>query len=73
MYFGDSAINIELPIKMVFEVIEAPPAVKGNTADGGSKQVVIETGISVNVPLFIKTGDKIKVNTQTGEYSERAN
>ena len=73
LYFGDSAINIELPIKMVFEVIEAPPAVKGNTADGGSKQVVIETGISVNVPLFIKTGDKIKVNTQTGEYSERAN
>lgn len=73
LYFGEAAINIELPIKMDFEVIEAPPAVKGNTADGGSKQVVIETGVSVNVPLFIKTGDRIRVNTQTGEYSERAN
>ena len=73
LYFGESAINIELPVKMDFKVIEAPPAVKGNTADGGSKQVTIETGIKVNVPLFIKTGDKIRVNTQTGEYSERAN
>ncbi len=73
LYFGDSAINIELPIKMDFEVVEAPPAVKGNTADGGSKQVTIETGVKVNVPLFIKTGDRIRVNTQTGEYSERAN
>lgn len=73
LYFNDKAINIELPVKMTFEVVEAPPAIKGNTADGGSKQVKIETGISVNVPLFIKTGDQIKVNTQTGEYSERAN
>lgn len=73
LYFNDKAINIELPIKMTFEVVEAPPAIKGNTADGGTKQVKIETGISVNVPLFIKAGDKIKVNTQTGEYSERAN
>lgn len=73
LYFNDSAINIELPIKMEFEVTEAPPAIKGNTADGGSKQVTIETGIKVNVPLFIKTGDKIKVNTQTGDYSERVN
>ncbi len=73
LYFNDKAINIELPIKMAFEVVEAPPAIKGNTSDGGSKQVKIETGVNVNVPLFIKTGDKIKVNTQTGEYSERAN
>lgn len=72
LYFKGKPINIELPIKLDFEVVEAPPAVKGNTADGGSKQVTIETGIKVNVPLFIKTGDKIRINTQTGEYAERS-
>lgn len=69
--FDEAFINIELPIKMEFKVIEAPPAVKGNTADGGSKQVTIETGSKINVPLFVKTGDKIRINTQTGEYAER--
>lgn len=71
LYFDNRPINIELPIKMTFEVTEAPPAIKGNTADGGSKQVLIETGAQVTTPLFIKTGDKIKVNTTTGEYAER--
>ncbi len=71
LYFNDRPLNIELPIKMVFEVTEAPPAVKGNTADGGSKQVTIETGAQITTPLFIKTGDRIKVNTVTGEYAER--
>jgi len=71
LYFDNEPINIELPIKMVFEVTEAPPSVKGNTADGGSKQVIIETGIKVNVPLFIKKGDKIKINTETGMYAGR--
>ncbi len=72
LYFQNSPINIELPIKMVFEVVEAPPAVKGNTADGGSKQVTIETGAKINTPLFIKKGDKIVINTNTKEYTERA-
>ncbi len=71
LYFDERPINIDLPIKMTFEVTEAPPSVKGNTADGGSKQVTIETGAQVSTPLFIKTGDKIKVNTTTGEYAER--
>jgi elongation factor P len=71
LYFNNQPINIELPIKMTFTVTEAPPAIKGNTADGGSKQVTIETGAQVNTPLFIKTGDKIKINTLTGEYAER--
>jgi elongation factor P len=71
LYFDERAINIDLPIKMTFEVTEAPPSVKGNTADGGSKQVTIETGAQVSTPLFIKTSDKIKVNTTTGEYAER--
>ncbi|MEA2006560.1 MAG: elongation factor P [Patescibacteria group bacterium] len=72
LYFNDNPINIELPIKMDFEVIEAPPAIKGNTADGGSKQVTIETGTKISVPLFVKTGDHIRINTTTGEYAERA-
>lgn len=72
LYFNSNPINIELPIKLDFEVTEAPPAIKGNTADGGSKQVTIETGAKVNVPLFIKTGDKIRINTTTGEYAERS-
>jgi elongation factor P len=71
LYFDGRIINIELPIKMTFEVVEAPPAVKGNTADGGSKQVTIETGAQITTPLFIKQGDKIKVNTTTGEYTEK--
>ncbi len=71
LYFDNRPINIELPIKMTFEVVEAPPAVKGNTADGGSKQVTIETGAQITTPLFIKQGDKIKVNTTTNEYAEK--
>ncbi len=71
LYFDERPINIDLPIKMTFEVTEAPPSVKGNTADGGSKQVIIETGAQISTPLFIKTGDKIKVNTTTGEYAEK--
>lgn len=73
LLFKEIPINIELPIKMSFEVIEAPPAIKGNTADGGTKQVKIETGATITTPLFIETGDKIKVNTQTGQYAERDN
>ncbi len=72
-YFKDQPININLPIKMAFEVIESPPGVKGNTADGGSKQVTIETGTKINTPLFIKTGDIIQVNTETKEYAGKFN
>jgi len=64
-------INIELPVKMDFKVIEAPPAIKGDTAQGGVKQVKIETGASVNVPLFINQNDIIRINTESGEYTER--
>ncbi|MCK5080558.1 MAG: elongation factor P, partial [Candidatus Moranbacteria bacterium] len=53
-YFKGQPINISLPIKMAFEVVESPPGIKGNTADGGNKQVVIETGAKINTPLFIK-------------------
>jgi len=69
----EKIINVDLPVKMEFKVIEAPPPIKGNTAQGGSKQVVIETGAKVIVPLFVESGDIIKINTETGEYVERVN
>lgn len=71
IYFNGNPINIKLPIKMNFKVVEAPPAVKGNTADGGTKQVTLENGIKINTPLFIKEGDEVRINTETGEYTER--
>ena len=64
-------INISLPIKMQFRVTEAPPGIRGDTATGGSKQVTIDTGATLNVPLFVNEGDEIIVNTETGQYVER--
>jgi elongation factor P len=69
--FNGEVINVELPVKMDFEVVEAPPAVRGDTAQGGVKQVKLETGASINVPLFINQGDTIRINTETEEYAER--
>mgnify|MGYP001773113910 CR=1 FL=1 len=71
-FYDDKLITIELPIKVVYEVKEAPPGVKGNTAQGGSKVVICENGLEVEVPLFINVGDKIIVNTQTNQYVSRA-
>ena len=67
----EKIINVKLPVKMEFIVKEAPPSIKGNTANGGGKLVVLENGVSINVPFFIETGDKIRVNTETGDYVER--
>jgi len=64
-------IGIDLPAKVDLEVIEAPPSIKGNTAQGGNKQVKVETGAIINVPLFINIGDIIKINSATKEYTER--
>ncbi len=69
--FGEKVIDVELPVKMEFKVTEAPPAIKGNTAQGGTKLATIETGAKVNVPLFVNEGDIIRINTQTGDYVER--
>lgn len=68
----EKIIGVTLPIKMTFEVKEAPPAIKGNTASGGGKMVIIETGAQITTPLFIEAGEMIIVNTDTGEYVERA-
>lgn len=69
--FGGNIINVELPIKVDLKVIEAPPAVKGNTAQGVTKQVKLETGAFLNVPIFIAEGDVVSVNTEKNEYVER--
>ena len=66
-----SIIAVRVPIKVELLVKEAPPAVRGNTAQGGSKQITLETGAVINAPLFINEGDVILVNTETGQYAER--
>lgn len=72
LYFQDKPVAVELPIKMDFQVTEAPPGIKGDSASNVTKQVTVETGAKLNVPLFINEGDVIRVNTETGEYVERA-
>lgn len=67
----DQIISVKVPVKMEFIVKEAPPSIKGNTANGGGKIVTLENGINLSVPFFIEAGDKIRVNTETGEYVER--
>lgn len=69
--FSDEVIGVSLPIKVQLKVKEAPPAVKGNTATGADKLVTLETGAVVTVPIFIKEGDSIEINTETGEYKGR--
>ncbi len=69
--YDGEIITVELPVKMDFKVTEAPPAIRGDTAQGGVKQITIETGASVNAPLFIEQDDVVRINTQTGEYVER--
>jgi elongation factor P len=72
MFFEDKAIGLDLPIKMELKVTETAPGVKGDSATGGTKSATLETGHVVNVPLFIKEGDVIRVDTRNGAYVERA-
>ncbi len=71
LWFEEKLFRVRLPIKMELKVKEAPPDVRGNTAQGGSKIVTLETGANINVPMFVKEGDIIRVNTEPGEYVER--
>ena len=71
LYFESKPVSISLPIKMEFKVISAPPSIKGNSAGNINKQVEIETGAQISVPIFVNEGDVIRVNTETGEYVER--
>ena len=70
--YGDEAISVELPAAVVLAVAETEPWVRGDTAQGGTKPARLETGLTVNVPLFVNRGDKIKVDTRSGQYLERA-
>lgn len=70
-WFDEKPIQVKIPVKMELKVTEAPPNTRGNTAQGGSKVVTLETGAPMDVPMFIETGDVIRVNTETGEYVER--
>ena len=69
---NDRIISVQLPIKMDFKFTAAPPGVRGNSTQGKvTKVATIETGYQLNVPLFVKEGEIIRVNTETGEYVER--
>ena len=72
LMYGDEAVGIELAAAVELKVAETDPWVRGDTAQGGTKPAKLETGISVNVPLFINTGDVLKIDTRTGQYLERA-
>ena len=70
-YQGDP-IGVEMPASVVMTVQQTEPGVRGDTATGATKPATMESGLKVNVPLFVNTGDRIKVDTRTGEYLERA-
>ncbi len=70
-FFKGRSIGISLPNFVVLEVTETAPGEKGNTVTGASKPAVVSTGYSVNVPLFVNEGDQLRIDTRTGEYSER--
>lgn len=72
VFFEDKPIGLDLPVKIDLKVIETPPGVKGDTATGATKPATLETGHVVNVPLFIKEGDIVRVDTRSGAYVERA-
>jgi len=70
--YGDEAISVELPAAVVLEVVETEPGLKGDTAQGATKPAKLETGLTVTVPLFVNRGDRVKVDTRSGAYLERA-
>lgn len=73
LYFSGKPINVSIAAKVELKVVEAAPAVKGDTVSGGTKPIKLETGYTVNAPLFIKEGEIVRINTETGEYAERVN
>ena len=72
VFFKDEPIAVDLPTSVELRVTDTPPGFKGDTAQGGNKPATLETGLTVNVPLFVNNGDAIRVDTRTGEYLERA-
>ena len=73
-YWNEAPVGLELPPKMVFEIIETQDDVaRGNTSSNMTKDAILETGLKIQVPPFIKTGQKVRVSTEDGKYVERAN
>ena len=71
--YNGEPIDVELPTSVTLTVTQTDPGFKGDTATGGNKPATLETGLTVNVPLFINEGDQLKIDTRTGEYIERVN
>lgn len=71
-FVDDKAVSIEIPSSVVLTVTDAPEGVRGDSANNVQKAITVETGITVQAPLFIKTGEKIKIDTRSGKYMERA-
>ncbi len=71
LFFNQQPVAVELPTFVELEVVETEPGVRGDTATGGNKPAMLETGATIQVPLFINEGDRVKVDTRTGEYMER--
>lgn len=69
--FNDEIISVSIPIKVELKVKDAPEAVKGNTSSGATKEAVMQTGYTLQVPQFINPGDVIAINTESGQYTER--
>ena len=72
-FVEDKAVSVELPASVILAVTEAPEGVKGDSATNVQKTITLETGITIQAPLFIKPGEKVKIDTRTGKYLERAN
>ena len=70
--WDNNPVSIKLPPKVDLVVLEAPPAIKGDTANNPSKTIKLETGLSVQAPMFVNQGDLVRINTEKGEYVERA-
>ena len=71
LMWGDKTTGFKFPPMVELKVTEAPPNIKGDSAVGGNKVVIVETGANINAPLFVNEGDVIRINTETGEYRER--
>lgn len=72
MFFQSNIIGVDLPNTVELEVVETDPGIRGDTATGGNKPAKLETGYVVKVPLFINTGDVLRIDTRSGDYIERA-
>jgi elongation factor P len=72
IFVEDKVVEVEIPPSVVLTVKDAPEGIRGDSANNVQKAVTMETGITVQAPLFIKTGEKIKIDTRTGKYMERA-